>query len=71
MRYKGFGEAAILAALLAENAERCDPPLPEAEIARIARSVSRYAPAVGGPGSWKSSPAKTFVEFVNGKAVAR
>ena len=48
MRRKGFGEAAIHAALLAENAERCHPPLPEAEIARIARSVSRYAPAVAG-----------------------
>ena len=45
MRRKGFGEAAIDAALLVENATRCDPPLPESEVSQIARSVSRYAPA--------------------------
>jgi putative DNA primase/helicase len=32
-------------ALLAENAERCKPPLAEGEVRNIARSVSRYAPA--------------------------
>jgi hypothetical protein len=71
MRRKGFGQGAIHAALLAENAERCDPPLSDAEIARIARSVSRYAPAAGGLGPRSSSPGKTFVEFIGGKAVAR
>jgi putative DNA primase/helicase len=71
MRQRGFGEAAIHAALQAENADRCNPPLPEAEIARIARSVSRYAPAAAGVSPRRSSRAKTFVEFVNGKAVAR
>jgi putative DNA primase/helicase len=71
MRRKGFSEEAILAALRVDNAKHCDPPLPDAEIARIARSVSRYDPAVGGVGHRRSSPAKTFVEFINGKAVAR
>ena len=42
MRRRGMGEAAIRAALLAENAARCDPPLPEAEVRGIAASVSRY-----------------------------
>jgi len=72
MRRKECGEAAITAALLVENAERCRPPLPEAEIARIARSVGRYAPdpepaalVRSMRGSWR------FVEFVDGKAVAR
>lgn len=44
LRRRGASEAAILAALQAENAARCDPPLDEAEVARIARSVARYEP---------------------------
>jgi hypothetical protein len=43
MRRRGFDEAAILAALKVTN-ERCDPPLPEDQVAKIARSVGRYAP---------------------------
>ncbi len=46
MRRKGMTEDAIAAALLAENAARCDPPLPEDEVEGIARSVARYEPAV-------------------------
>jgi Bifunctional DNA primase/polymerase, N-terminal/AAA domain/Primase C terminal 1 (PriCT-1) len=46
MRRHAMDEEAIAAALLAENARRCEPPLPEAEVRRIAASVSRYAPAV-------------------------
>ncbi len=42
MRRKGASQIAIAAALLAENAERCDPPLPEREVERIAASISRY-----------------------------
>lgn len=45
MRKRGMGPAAILAALLAENAQRCLPPLLQVEVERIAASVSRYAPA--------------------------
>lgn len=45
MRRYGFSEAAIHAALLVTNQERCQPPLPEAEVAHIAHSVARYAPA--------------------------
>ncbi len=41
MRRRGMSEAAILAALMEENA-RCDPPLPEREVAQIARSIARY-----------------------------
>lgn len=44
MRRRGMSEHAILAALRAENEQRCDPPLPDADLVRIARSVSRYAP---------------------------
>lgn len=42
MRRRGFSEAAIAAALLAENERICRPPLPEGEVRRIARSVARY-----------------------------
>lgn len=45
MRRRGMGESGILAALLAENAAKCDPPLAEAEIRRIAHSVAGYEPA--------------------------
>lgn len=46
MRRRGFSESAIRAALKTENAMRCDPPLGDKEIAGIAKSVSRYAPAL-------------------------
>lgn len=46
MRRYGMAPAAIEAALLAENAARCVPPLPDAEVKSIARSVSRYEPAM-------------------------
>ena len=45
MRRKGFEADAIFAALQAENSARCDPPLPDADVHRVARSVARYAPA--------------------------
>jgi hypothetical protein len=49
MRRRGMSPEAITAALLAENAARCDPPLPEANVCRIARSVSGYAPGTAPP----------------------
>jgi hypothetical protein len=45
MRRRGASEATIAAALQAENLMRCDPPLADSEILRIAKSVGRYAPA--------------------------
>jgi len=49
LRRRGYSAAEIEAALLALNAERCDPPLPEAEVRKVAGSASRYEPG-GGPG---------------------
>ena len=40
-----MSQEAIEAALLEENRGRCAPPLQEAEVERIARSVGRYAPS--------------------------
>ena len=43
---------AIRAALLAENASRCQPPLPAEEVERIVRSVT----AMSGPPPWVADP---------------
>ncbi len=44
MRSKGMTEPSIEAALLIENKERCNPPLPDSEVRGIAHSVSKYSP---------------------------
>ncbi len=44
MRRRGMGESAIRAALREENRD-CEPPLEDAEVRAIARSVSGYVPA--------------------------
>jgi len=45
MRRRGMGVAEILAALKVTNTERCNPPLPERDLERIANSVGRYPAA--------------------------
>lgn len=45
MRRRGFGTAAIFAALLQENRDKCRPPLDELEVRRIAEGMGRYAPS--------------------------
>ena len=45
MRTKGFSHASIEAALQKENRLRCEPPLEEDEVRKIADSISRYQPA--------------------------
>ena len=45
MRRRGMGEGEILAALEVANEKRCSPPLPRADVERIARSIARYEPA--------------------------
>ena len=44
MRDRGMGAAAIEAALMLENEEKCAPPLDPKEVQRIVSSVCRYAP---------------------------
>ncbi len=44
LRRKGKNQSEIEAELLAANARRCRPPLLDAEVRKIAASVSRYAP---------------------------
>src|SRR2546426_353416 len=42
MRWRGTTHAAISAALIEENRQRCSPPLTEREVRGIATSVARY-----------------------------
>lgn len=46
LRAKGLSEAAIIGALLAENAARCNPPLPDSEVLATARSCASKAPGL-------------------------
>jgi hypothetical protein len=45
MRRREMSQPAIEKALLEENKLRCDPPLPESEVRKVAASVARYEPA--------------------------
>jgi hypothetical protein len=45
MRRRGMGFDEIKAALLVSNSKRCDPPLAEDEVRKVASSVCRYKPA--------------------------
>jgi hypothetical protein len=47
MQRRGMSQAAIVAALTIENANRCDPPLAAFELDTIAKSVGRYERAGG------------------------
>jgi Bifunctional DNA primase/polymerase, N-terminal/Primase C terminal 1 (PriCT-1) len=44
MRRRGMSETAIEAALQIENRERCQPPLSEIEVSKIAKSIANYSP---------------------------
>lgn len=46
-RAKGLGETEVAGALAAINRERCNPPLDDDEVRRIAASVMRYDPNAG------------------------
>lgn len=59
LRGKGMSEAGITAALLAENRARCNPPMPDQEVEKIAQSAGKYPPgsAEGGHAlSWDGTP---------------
>lgn len=42
LQSKGLGDAAILAAVKEENADKCDPPLPVSEVKKIVKSAIAY-----------------------------
>ena len=67
IRRRGGSEGAILAALRVENADRCSPPLPDADVQQIARSVARYEPA--DPASSDPPPPPPLPAGMDGAAV--
>src|SRR5262249_54881192 len=48
LRRTGLSQAAMIAALKAENVAKCDPPLDDAEVEKIAANIGRY-PAISPP----------------------
>lgn len=46
MRHRNMGETAIFNALMAENAEKCEPPLETQEVARLAASAGSWEPGM-------------------------
>lgn len=56
LRRQGFSQEEIEAALLTANQKRCNPPLTDRQVRKIARSVSRYTPAVQIPSDVEDSP---------------
>lgn len=46
MRRSGMSETAIESALQVQNRERCQPPLPEIEVTKIAKSIANYPPSL-------------------------
>ena len=60
MRRKGMTEAEILAAIQVTNQTRCNPPMPDKDIQRIAKSVSRYQPGEVMAGTPPNNPPGTL-----------
>jgi hypothetical protein len=67
----GLSLAALTAALRAENAKRCSPPLPDAEVEAIAASIARYAPAEEVDIDFASIAVPTLAELVAAKVAPR
>lgn len=65
MRRRGMTEEEIFASLKAVNETRCDPPLPEDQVRKVARSVAGYEPDEGtGSGEGKrESQATRLVKY--------
>lgn len=61
MRRRGASEEAIFAALQEENSTRCDPPLPEKDIRKIARSIAKKPPAGTGENRTDLGNARRFI----------
>jgi hypothetical protein len=51
MRRRGMSKEGIEAGLLAENEQRCDPPLPDEQVRKIAESIARYPPGPANDGT--------------------
>jgi hypothetical protein len=65
LRARGLSQAAIEAALQAENQVRCQPPLPNDEVERIAASAAKYPPGERGAWGAKASAVNAAVDALN------
>jgi len=63
MRRRGMSEDAILAALCQEN-KRCEQPLPEKDLVRIAKSIGSRSPAAAQNGSQNESASPARPKYV-------
>jgi len=64
MRHRGMSQEAIEAALLVENVGRCDPPLAEAEVRKVAQSIARYEPGhVPTSAGWFCPPLPEYAQL--------
>jgi putative DNA primase/helicase len=61
MHHRGIAFPVIERALQSVNQDLCDPPLPETQVTKIARSISRYP-----RGSWKTAQRQLVQLRVNG-----
>jgi hypothetical protein len=67
MRRRGASEDAILAALREENATRCQPPLEDKQVKKIAKSIAKKTPAKGDAALRELN--QTYVVVQNGRDV--
>lgn len=62
MRRRGASYEAIVAALREENERRCNPPLPDAQVRKIAKSISGKEPQVDAESLTDLGNARRFVQ---------
>lgn len=62
MRRRGTSEESILAALRIENANRCNPPLSDRQLQKIARSIGKKAPVLESEHFSDMGNARRFVQ---------
>jgi len=71
LRHYGFSGAEILAALEQVNADRCRPPLPPAEVARIAQSIAKKPPGSISPALTLITPGGVVLRIRSGGRYGR
>jgi len=71
MRRYGFSEAEMLATLEQMNADRCHPPLPPAEVARIAQSIAKKPPGYISPPATYLTPGGVVLRIRSGGRYGR
>jgi hypothetical protein len=72
LRARGLEEDEILARLIEENAARCKPPLPEADLRTIAHQAAKYEPGEAGQGEGRRgqrSVATALVEIAEAAGI--